>query len=282
MIRLFLGSALAALALFSSEPSAFEAGNLDKENPYGLTESEKHILKNKEEIKRVKKELFGLKERLDSLEEKNQGLQSVVEGIDERLNKLEKAGSGKDIEQLRQELNETLNAQNESLAQMKKVLTKMGELVDTINSNYVSKDEFNKEMKKLYALLQGKKVKSKSGYELYTEAYRAYKKHDYKKAKELFALSIQKGYKPATSSFYLGESCYYSKDYKCAINYYKKSASLYQKSKFMPTLLLHTAISLDRLGDKKEAKKFYESVVKLYPDTKAAKIAKRNLSKMKN
>jgi TolA-binding protein len=48
----------------------------------------------------------------------------------------------------------------------------------------------------------------------------------------------------------------------------------------MPTLLLHTGVSLERLGNKKEAKRFYQSLVALYPKSKAAALAKKNLSKM--
>ena len=46
---------LSVIALCASEPSAFEAGNLDAPNPYGLTSSEKVILKNKKEVKTFEK-----------------------------------------------------------------------------------------------------------------------------------------------------------------------------------------------------------------------------------
>ena len=38
-----------------AEPSAFEAGNLDSPNPYGLTKDEKYILENKRNIQKLQK-----------------------------------------------------------------------------------------------------------------------------------------------------------------------------------------------------------------------------------
>jgi TolA-binding protein len=48
----------------------------------------------------------------------------------------------------------------------------------------------------------------------------------------------------------------------------------------MDTLLLHTAISLDKSGDKEQAKLFYQTVIDDYPDKKSSKIAKNNLDKL--
>ena len=49
---------LLILPLFISfslaEPSAFEAGNLDSDTPYGLTKDEKYIWQNKQDIKKLK------------------------------------------------------------------------------------------------------------------------------------------------------------------------------------------------------------------------------------
>ena len=275
------------LVIVASEPSAFEAGDLDAKNPYGLTKTEKHILKNKEDIATIKSRLYKLQTKVSNMSEKLEGLQSVVEGIDEKVRNLQtqlKKG-GKDetlrseMAALRKDFNESLQVQKENFSSMKKVLKELTSLIDTINANYVSKKELKSELSKIYALLEKKRVQSKSGAELYKLAREAYRKKEYDKAIQYYEEAARKGYKPATSNFYIGESCYYTKDYSCAVEHYKKSASLYAKASYMPTLLLHTAISLDRLGKKQEAKKFYESVVKLYPKSKAAKIAKKYLKK---
>jgi len=53
MRRTVLYLSISVLSLFGSmqEPSAFGAGDLDAPNPYGLSSSEKHILKNQKDIK---------------------------------------------------------------------------------------------------------------------------------------------------------------------------------------------------------------------------------------
>ncbi|NPA64156.1 MAG: tetratricopeptide repeat protein [Epsilonproteobacteria bacterium] len=273
-----------AAALWANEPSVFEAGNLDSEQPYGLTPAERKIYENSQQIKRLRKDLFTLHQRVESLEEKIDGLKSVVEGLDENLNRFRK-GPKEDyapqIARLRADLNESIEIQKENNAKIRKILQQMSSLIDRINASYVSKKELQSELAKIYALLDkkgrtsDKLHTSKNGAQLYKEAHQAYRRKEYKKAAELFEAAAQKHYKPAASNFYIGESCYYTKDYACAVRHYKKSASLYQNASYMPTLLLHTAISLDRLGKKEEAKRFYGSVIKLYPDTKAAALAKK-------
>ena len=40
---------------------------------------------------------------------------------------------------------------------------------------------------------------------------------------------------------------------------------------YMPKLLYHTAISFDKIGDTKNANKFYNALRQAYPDSKEAK-----------
>ena len=53
--------------LFSNEPSAFSAGDINNKNPYGLTKNEKHILTNKSTIKDVRSRLFLLESSVDEI-----------------------------------------------------------------------------------------------------------------------------------------------------------------------------------------------------------------------
>lgn len=280
--------------LFAKEPSAFDAGNLDVPNPYGLTTNEKYILQNKDDIKKLKKDSIFILSKIKELEERVDGLKSVVEGIDSNLQRLKlkyneiSENKNNSIEKLRSDLNKTVLLQKENFNEIKNVLKELTSLIDNINNTYVSKNE----LKELYSYIDKKisflreeqkrdSLLSKSGAYLFKRAKELYRKKDYSKAKEYFELAIKKSYKPATSNFYLGEICYYQKRYDCAINHYKKSVSLYSKSSFMPTLMLHTAISLKKIGQKKEAKLFFENLIKKFPDSKASKIAKRELKKLK-
>jgi TolA-binding protein len=44
--------------------------------------------------------------------------------------------------------------------------------------------------------------------------------------------------------------------------------------------MLHTAISMEKTGDVKNAKSFYDAIIAKYPNTKYADNAKKNLTSM--
>ena len=73
---------------------------------------------------------------------------------------------------------------------------------------------------------------------------------------------------------------YHEKNYEDAIFYFKESWSLYDESEFMPVLLLHSAISLEKLGKQSEANTFYQSLIDSYPNTEEASQAKQKLKGM--
>jgi TolA-binding protein len=79
----------------------------------------------------------------------------------------------------------------------------------------------------------------------------------------------------------IGQMNFRRKNYGEAISFYKKSASLYSKASYMPELMLNTAISMDKTGDKKNAKAFYKAIVVKYPDSSQAQTAKKYLKSIK-
>ncbi len=276
----------------TQEPSAFGAGDLDSSEPYGLSESERHILKNKRAIEALQKTLLKQQQIVQSNRERIDGLQSIIEGWNSRIVAFER--SIRQIEDLNRSVDE-LNAKTDALAktqsenfeQIRTVLQELGTLIDSINEKYVDKERFNRlesaflQFKEAYeSFMKKADLSSKSNAQIYKEAKQLYRKKSYSEAKRYFAHLIKSNYKPATSNFYLGEIAYRNGRYKDAIAYYKRSASLYDKSSFMPTLLLHTAISLQRIGDKEQAREFYNSLISLYPDSKSAAVAKKNLAKL--
>ena len=62
--------------------------------------------------------------------------------------------------------------------------------------------------------------------------------------------------------------------------YFKKSAGLYDQASYIDTLLLHTAISLEKTGEKAQAKAFYENIVANYEGKKTATLAIQKLKKL--
>jgi TolA-binding protein len=191
-------------------------------------------------------------------------------------------------------LTELIQANSKEIEKVNLLLSEISKLIDTINTTYVTKKEFNSlvgevnKFKDLVAkeLKDGSKSKKSSSSnmssaDIETKAKSLYDKKLYAEALEQYNDLIKKNYKPAQSHYMVGEIEYYRKNYSEAIAYFKKSATLYNKASYMPVLMLHTAISMDETGDKKNAKTFYEAVISSYPDSTSAKTAKNKLSLLK-
>jgi len=282
-----------------AERSMFGAGDLNSPEPYGLTEAEKVIVDNKKTIKSTEKKIYRVDTKLKDVYESVDGLESIVEGESQKLNNLskkfnelttdvsivsEKADrNAKDIETLKLEIEQ--NAQN--IKTIKNSLDKLVKTLNKINKNYVSRNEF----KKLLSMIdkkEAKKVKSsskpkvkdvpnKSNKQLMEDVRVWFKKDYFTKAKPVIEYLISKNYRPAENNYYLGEINYYRKNYKDALHYFKTSMMLYDKAKWLPKLLLHSAISFEKLGDNENAQSFYSTIVDVYPDTTEAKEASKKI-----
>ena len=260
----FLGKIAVSIVTLSvivmAEPSVYGNNN-------GLYATDKTVVKNKKIIASLQQKIAQQNERIN-------GLMSIVEGLSATVN----------------ELRNSQNTSGQSANQSDTALLKeLGSMIDKINANYVTRDE-------LHNVMQGKKptttpvvtkimpktekLTTKSTKELYSEGVRLFVKKRYDEAKKRFTLTDTKGYKPAASNYYLGEIAYYTKVYDDAVFYFKKSAGLYDKASYIDTLLLHTAISLEKNGEKEQARAFYENIVENYAGKKTASIAKDKLKSL--
>jgi TolA-binding protein len=129
-------------------------------------------------------------------------------------------------------------------------------------------------------VVSNKELTSSDKKKMMEEAKVQYEKKYFKYAIPTFEKLVELNYKPAESNFYLGEMWYVRKKYDLAISHYKKSAILYDKAAYMPTLLLHSAISFEMTNDKDNARSFYSTLIDLYPSSNESKVAKKNLSKL--
>jgi TolA-binding protein len=317
------------VTLYSKEVSVFGAGDLESSAPYGLTKSEKVILKNKKELNRFDQKIGIIKSDVSDISERVDGLESVVDGnslkiqkhsksLDDKTKEIEVLKSDisflkeeiKIITQKQNDLQNSLDSTNLKLEEVQKSTNQaFNKLVVEVEKNYVTKKEFNKLVKfinkqvdeakkeklaiqkrreaekrkaalKRKKALQKEKAKKKSKKELLADAKHYFKKDYFKKAKPIFEFLVENNYRPAESSFYLGEILFYKKDYKGAIGYYKKSMMLYDKAKYIPKLLLHSAISFEKTSDKINAVNFYGTLIDIYPKTKEAQDAKKRLTKL--
>ena len=257
----FLSLIGVASVLYAYEPSVYGAGDIDSASPYGLTKTEQTILENKKTIQT-------LYNRMTELQRKMDGLTTIIEG------------QNKEILELREqvEMQTSTGSSNGDDNQTYSLLMQMGETIDHINNTYVSKDELKKQLagSRPSSSNLGSPIGSNSA-NTYRKGVQLFGRHSYGAAKERFEKSLASNYKPASSNYYLGEIAYYTHNYKDAVAYYKQSASLYDKASYMDVLFLHTAISLDKNGEKAQAQSFYQHVIDNYPNKKSAAIARKRL-----
>jgi len=285
--------------LLAAEPSAFGAGDLSNPKPYGLTSNEKVILETKDKLNKVTLKNNTQENQLDSLRERIDGLQSIVESISRKTHnneinfdklKEENQVSARSSTEYQKRLGESIQENSNNIDKLRTSVSEMSKLIDVINSKYVAKDEFNtlvqdinnfkdlvsKELKSSTKQQTSKKVSSAK---LYNDAKAYYDKKFYTKAIENYKELIARKYKPAYSNYMIGEMNFKRKNYAKAITYFKMSSSLYSKASYMPKLMLHTAISMDKTGDKTHANSFYRAIVGKYPSSNEAKEAKKLLGK---
>jgi TolA-binding protein len=254
--------------LLYAEPSVYGFGNSGSGSSKPSISPKQMILQNRKTILYLKRKVAEQNERID-------GLTSIIEGLSATLAQLQAKGG-------------TAHGSAVQGGDNTALLKELGMMIDKINDNYVSKDELQKILKQQGKVDAPKKPEPKSGTslkdkpaaKLYSEGVRLFVKKRYSEAKKRFEITDTKGYKPAASNYYLGEIAYYTKQYEDAIFYFKKSAGLYDQASYIDTLLLHTAISLDKSGDKAQARVFYENIIENYPGKKTAKIAKERLKKL--
>lgn len=303
--------ALIGATLLYAESSAFGAGDLTSNSPYGLTSGEKLL---KEKLDTLSNNDAQVNSRISEIEQRVEGLQSTLEGINSqyaksnsRLTQLEtnfeamENNLSTELQNLKAYVEESRKIQDTNNKQIKKILAELSSLVDSINANYVSKDDLNdfnlsakntlviptsddknatslKENNASVIPVKEKEVKQiddswkkKKNNEILDLAIKDLNDNSYENSKTKLNYLISKQYKPARANFWLGEIEYKQKKYNNAIAYYKTSSALSTKGDYFPKLLYHTAISLDKIGDPKTANGFYKALKTNYPNSPEAK-----------
>ena len=284
--------------LLANEPSAFGAGNLDSDNPYGLTSAEKKIVQNNKTLKQNNRKLNSNKGEIESLRERIDGLQSVLESIAMKSQKNKVAlgdmsktreNDGLSTQERLVALETQIATNGENVVQLKTAIEELSKLMDEQSASYVTKEEHNalvddvNAFKSLVAGELKKKSKtssSKGSGDLATQAKKHYDAKSYSKALNDYKELVNRKYKPAYGHYMIAQ-CYFAKnDYGKAIAHYKESAARYKKASYMPTLMLRTAYSMSKVGETANAKKFYNAVVAKYPGSVEAEKAERYLGQI--
>lgn len=296
----------------AEEVSVYGASNQD--SSYGLSATEKHILKNQSNISNLSSKLEEINSLVKSINGRLEGLESTYEGDSKKLNDLSlKLNQSSDLASNEQ----ASNVNQSDLNSLKVALTKLTTMVNKINAEYVSSTELEKNMQQFITREEFEAVKKAMGIktpqgtakttveskeklvdattsnissvELKTaddkikfmaDAKKDYDAKIYNSAIPKFEKLIEINYKPAENNYYLGDMLFKRKKYDQAIVHFKKSAMLNDKASYMPTLLLNSAISFENTKDKENAKNFYSTLIELYPNSQEAKTAKTNLNKL--
>ncbi len=167
--------ALLITCAFSAEQSAFGAGDLESSSPYGLTQSEKVLLKNKKSVDNLGQNVSSVKMQVGTIEEQIDGIRSVLDGTNERVNQMDRRlrelesasltdenvtnASQDELEKIRAYVKKTKRLQDANNRKIKKVIKQLSVLIDNINSNYVSREELNRLLAKESVSPSNKAVK---------------------------------------------------------------------------------------------------------------------------
>jgi tol-pal system protein YbgF len=128
------------------------------------------------------------------------------------------------------------------------------------------------------------KAKPSDKESLYAAAYELFREGKYDKSREGFE-SFLKQY-PNTefsdnAQFWIGECYYFEKKYEKAIIEYDKVVKNFPEGSKVPYALLKQGLSFLQLGDKASAKLLLQQVIKDYPNTSQARIARTRLAEIK-
>ncbi|MEN6624338.1 MAG: tol-pal system protein YbgF [Smithella sp.] len=124
--------------------------------------------------------------------------------------------------------------------------------------------------------------KDKEG--LYSNAYQLFKDGNYDKARAEFrnflALYPRSEYSD-NAQFWIGECYFFEKNYEKAILEYEKVSKNFPKGKKVPYALLKQGLSFLKLKDKTSAKLLLQQVIRDYPNTNQARIARSKLHEIR-
>ena len=119
---------------------------------------------------------------------------------------------------------------------------------------------------------------------LYAAAYELYKEGKYEKARgefQSFLRAFPNTEYSGNAQFWIGECYYFEKNYEKAILEYEKVVKNHPEGNKVPQSLLKQGLSFLNLGDKASARLILQNVIKDYPNTSQARVARAKLLEIK-
>jgi len=119
---------------------------------------------------------------------------------------------------------------------------------------------------------------------IYASAYENFRAGRYQEARQEFQ-SYLKAYPQseyaANAQFWIAECYFNEKNYEQAVLEYEKVIANYPGSNKLPYALLKQGLAFLQLGDKTSARAIFQTIIKDYPNTNQASIARAKLLEMK-
>lgn len=119
---------------------------------------------------------------------------------------------------------------------------------------------------------------------LYAAAYETFKEGKYEKARADFQnfLKLYPGTEySGNAQFWIGECFYNEQQFEKAILEYEKVVTNFPEGNKVPYALLKQGLSFQQLGDKTSARLFLQQVIRGYPNTNQARVARAKLLEIK-
>ncbi|GEM_PF-4577966 len=170
----------------------------------------------------------------------------------------------KNIAELRRGTNSAINLQNRNINILGAQINSLNALVASLNSTVQQANvERVLNADPEFAAIDSAKILSSA--EVLRVANEAFEAKNFIKARELYQKVVSES--PFFVNFRLGEVAFFNKEYLTAISYYQKSLRENAKSEFMPTLLYHTAVSFEKVGQTADAYRFYTTLKTRFPES---------------
>jgi len=239
-------------------------------NSNGSTRILSDLLKQQEERDlELREQLAGLRIMNDRLREEIQLLSGKSEVADHMLKQRAKAYG--DIEK-----------KSESQ------LTRLEELIELNKARIVKLEEYlnfeSPERIGSQVPLQDKAGAKLSEAELYAASKRSFDRGEFEKAREGFQTLIKmypKSNNADNAQFWVGEIYYREKWYEKSILEYQKVIENYPRGNKVPASLLKQGLAFFNIGDKANARLILKELLKKFPTSNEAKIAKQKLKGFK-
>lgn len=217
----------------------------------------------------------------ENLAQMNEGQKIIKSKQDEFLLKI-----GEIEKKIREIAEASGNLNTLVLNEFKNAKDELKKQADVILANQENIQKLGIELEKIFS--DKKEEQKKNAFKSYEknsdilkEAKRLFWDKNFNEARDRFSWLVAQNYQKAEANYFLGQIAYRQKRYEDAIFYYRESATLNDKASYMPILMLNTIKAFEAIKDKKNALRFIETLIALYPKSKEALEAKKIQNKLK-